>query len=136
MTDKRKAAPVKEAANQDALREHGNDTTGQPVKDTQIARVLALLIAGTLNRFEASPHGDTCLNSTISALRNKHKLTILDHWETYTGRHGSKPVKRYWIPEGEPTEQALKLLAHMRAREAARVARKAAREAKAADSTR
>lgn len=133
MTDKRKAAPGQEAANQDALVKQAHDTTGQPVKDTQIARVLALLIAGTLNRFEANPHGDTCLNSTISSLRNRHKLTILDRWETYSGRHGSKPVKRYWIPEGEPMELALKLLAHMRAREAARAARKVAKKVKVAE---
>lgn len=38
MTDKRKAAPGQEAANQDALVKQGNDTTGQPVKGGQTAR--------------------------------------------------------------------------------------------------
>lgn len=38
MTDKRKATPVQEAANQDALDKQGNDTTGQPVKGSQAAR--------------------------------------------------------------------------------------------------
>lgn len=121
MTDKRKAAPVQRAANQDALQEHGNDTTGQPVKDNKITRVLALLAAGrSLNRLEVLPHGDTVLNTTISTLRNRHGLTILDTWETHTGPNGSAPVKRYWIPEGEAMEQAHKLLSHWRAREAAK----------------
>ncbi|TDQ37566.1 hypothetical protein [Thiopseudomonas denitrificans] len=119
MTDKRKAAPVKEAANQNALREHANGTTGQPVKDNKITRVLALLVAGrSINRLEVLAHGDTVLNSTISTLRNSHGLTIADEWETHTGPNGSAPVKRYWIPEGEAMEQAHKLLNHWRAKAA------------------
>lgn len=80
--------------------------------DTKISRILAILTSGrSLNRIEALPHGDTVLNTTISTLRNHHNLTILDTWETHTGPNGSAPVKRYWIPKGEPAEKAQKLLA-------------------------
>lgn len=80
--------------------------------ETKISRILAVLASGrSLNRIEALPHGDTVLNTTISTLRNRHNLTILDTWEAHTGPNGSAPVKRYWIPEGEPMEKAKRLLA-------------------------
>lgn len=124
MSTQRKAAPVQEAANQDASQEHANDTTGQPVKDNKITRVLALLVAGrSINRLEVLAHGDTTLNSTISTLRNSHCLTIADEWETYAGCNGSAPVKRYWIPEGAAMEQAQQLLSHWRARAARKAAK-------------
>lgn len=85
-------------------------TKQEPV--TKISRILAILVAGrSLNRIEALPHGETVLNTTISTLRNHHNLTILDIWETHIGINGSAPVKRYWIPQGEPMEKAKRLLA-------------------------
>lgn len=124
MNTQRKAAPVQEAANQDALQERSNDTTGQPVKDNKITRVLALLAAGrSINRLEVLAHGDTVLNSTISTLRNSHGLAISDEWEMHTGPNGSAPVKRYWIPEGAAMEQAQQLLSHWRARAARKAAK-------------
>lgn len=63
----------------------------------------ALMSGGSFNRFEASTllH-DSCLNSTVATLEQKHRITISRKYETVRGYMGN-PTKccRYWIAEEE-----------------------------------
>lgn len=73
-----------------------------PVK---VARILHFLyVGGTLNRFEAgSMLHDTCLNSTISTIRNKLHITICGQNERVKGyRQLETDCQRYWL-EGSAT---------------------------------
>ena len=68
--------------------------------DTKQGRILALLKAQSLNRFEAEKHGDHCLNSTISSLRSAGYV-INDQWEEVPTRFGVMArVKRYFLVKG------------------------------------
>lgn len=51
-----------------------------------------------LNRFEAENHGDHCLNSTISRLKEKG-YSIYSRRETVPNRFSSTPTScnRYWL---------------------------------------
>ncbi len=65
--------------------------------------ILAYFLTGaTLNRFEAEPLGDHCLNSTISELANRHGVTFKRTPEKVPNRWG-KPcrVTRYSAPATE-----------------------------------
>lgn len=66
-------------------------------------RILRVLLNGSLNRFEAARHGDTCLNSTISELTGDHLVEIDREWEVVMCRGGQAPtnVKRYRIRRDE-----------------------------------
>jgi len=56
-------------------------------------RILAHLLTGaSLNRFEAEPLGDHCLNSTISVLANRYDLTFQRKPEKVPNRWG-KPCR-------------------------------------------
>lgn len=56
-------------------------------------RILSLFLTGaSLNRFEAEHLGDHCLNSTISALANRHGLTFQRKQEKVPNRWG-KPCR-------------------------------------------
>lgn len=66
------------------------------------ARILHFLYeGGTLNRFEAaSKLHDTCLNSTVSTLRNGLGVTVCDRIERVKGYKGLNTIcKRYWLEE-------------------------------------
>lgn len=68
-----------------------------PIK---VARVLHYLYCGgTLNRFEAaSILHDTCLNSTVSNLRNDLNLLVNGQSEKVTGFQGLETIcNRYWL---------------------------------------
>ena len=71
--------------------------------NTKLSRILGLFVAGrTLNRFEAEPLGDHCLNSTVSTLANSHGLTFTRMPEKVPNRFGSKThCMRYSLPESE-----------------------------------
>lgn len=72
-------------------------TDKEPVK---IARVLHYLYeGGTLNRFEAaSMLHDTCLNSTISSIRNNLYIAIEGQSEVVKGYKGLETIcNRYWL---------------------------------------
>lgn len=69
----------------------------EPVK---VARVLHYLYqGGTLNRFEAAAMlHDTCLNSTISALRNDFNITVSGQTERVEGYQKLETIcQRYWL---------------------------------------
>lgn len=88
-----------------------NTTTNTPSK---IARILEYLLTGaSLNRFEAEPLGDHCLNSTIAVLANHHYLTFQRQPEKVPNRWG-KPcrVTRYSLPTTE-RHHALAVLASL-----------------------
>lgn len=67
---------------------------------TKADRVYTALMEGkSYNRFEAARllH-DTCLHSTVSALEQKHGITINRMYETVRGYQGNPTsVCRYWI---------------------------------------
>lgn len=70
-----------------------------PVK---IARILHYLLEfGSLNRFEATYKlHDTCLNSTISEIRNIHKIPIESRSEVVNGYQNIATIcSRYWLPK-------------------------------------
>lgn len=74
-------------------------TSAAPINQVKLSRqnklVYDILSSGkTLNCFQAQEYGITALNSRISDLRNKSKVTIYDRFITTTG--GSK-VKEYSI---------------------------------------
>jgi hypothetical protein len=47
------------------------------LKSTKLATILGLLTSGrSLNRFDAEHFHDHCLNSTVSALKNRHGVII------------------------------------------------------------
>lgn len=68
-----------------------------PTQHTKEASILAILMSGrSLNRFEAEPAGDHCLNTTIANLRGKGYL-FRDEWERVPTRFGKTArVKRYF----------------------------------------
>lgn len=67
--------------------------------DNKETIILNLLKTGSLNRFEAERHGDHCLNSTVSILRNKKGYNILSIRERVPNRFGgTTSVNRYFIP--------------------------------------
>lgn len=75
-------------------------TTSKAPKTTKLATILGLLVRGiSLNRFEAEHHHDHCLNSTISALQNRHRIVIDCERETVPCLSGaaSVSVNRYWL---------------------------------------
>lgn len=76
-------------------------------KHTKEIRMLALFVDGfKLNRIEAIPHGDTCLNSTVSKLESKHQLHFSRRNEKRRNAHGmDSTFTRYWL-EGENLELA------------------------------
>ncbi|MCG8523260.1 MAG: hypothetical protein MI744_13745 [Pseudomonadales bacterium] len=77
-----------------------NITTKPLTKNARILRVL--LDGGSLNRFDAEPIGDHCLNSTISTLSNDYGLAFARLWERVPTRWGSETsVVRYSLPESE-----------------------------------
>lgn len=64
------------------------------------ARVLHFLYeGGSLNRFQAAAMlHDTCLNSTISAIRNGYEVPVNGKSETVQGYKGIATVcNRYWL---------------------------------------
>ncbi|AVX12582.2 hypothetical protein LZ639_12435 [Pseudomonas stutzeri] len=65
--------------------------------------ILAYFLAGaTLNRFEAEPLGDHCLNSTISELANRRGVTLNRTPEKVPNRWGKRcRVPRYSVPATE-----------------------------------
>lgn len=70
-----------------------------PVK---VARVLHFLYdGGSLNRFEAAIKlHDTCLNSTISTIKNIHKIPIDKKSEVVRGYQNIETICcRYWMPK-------------------------------------
>ena len=72
--------------------------------DTKQGRILALLKAQSLNRFEAERHGDHCLNSTISSLKKDGHI-IHGVMEKVPTRFGKPvPVKRYFLIKGASNE--------------------------------
>ena len=70
-----------------------------PINATKIGRVLQRLGVGeVLNNRAAFVIGDTCLHSTISALRNDHDMDITGEPEKYKGHDGHLSQRhRYWI---------------------------------------
>lgn len=69
----------------------------EPVK---IARILHFLYeGGSLNRFEAaSILHDTCLNSTISGIRNNLGILVAGKTESVKGYKGISTIcNRYWL---------------------------------------
>lgn len=80
----------------------------------KMARILAYLLTGaSLNRFEAERLGDHCLNSTISALANRHDLKMRREPERVPN-HWGRPcrVLRYSLPRSE-YNRAISLLAYL-----------------------
>ncbi|MGC8120983.1 hypothetical protein [Marinobacter sp. VGCF2001] len=75
--------------------------TKKPLNKT--ARILKVMLdGGSLNRFDAEPVGDHCLNSTISTLKNHYGLVFNRSWERVPNRWGSHtPVVRYSLSEAE-----------------------------------
>lgn len=79
-------------------------TTGSTFKSpSKIARILAHLLAGvSLNRFEAEPLGDHCLNSTVATLANQYGLNLIRLPERVFNRWGEPcRVTRYSLPVSE-----------------------------------
>lgn len=77
----------------------------------KIERILqALTNPKGLNRFQAEALGCHCLNSTVSALQNKHGVIVASDWEEVpTSFGGDTRCKRYWISPSN-LEHANKLL--------------------------
>lgn len=91
-----------------------NGESNTPTKENE---VLAALVSGSLNRFEAERIGDHCLNSTVAILRNDKGIAIVDHWETVPSRgaRGESRVKRYRVdrsPENLSRARALLGVGH------------------------
>lgn len=71
----------------------------EPVK---VARVLHYLYeGGSLNRFEAAYKlHDSCLNSTISTIKNIHRIPIDKKSEVVRGYQNIETICcRYWLPK-------------------------------------
>jgi hypothetical protein len=97
--------------------QQSSPSQGQSITEapSKIARILAhLATGGSLNRFEAEPLGDHCLNSTIAILANLHSLNFKRAPEKIPNRWG-KPcrVVRYSLPEIEHS-RALAILATLK----------------------
>lgn len=78
----------------------GNEGRPATCQVTKKDAILAVLRIRSLNRFEAEQHGDHCLHSTISELRNDgHRFH--DEWELVPNRFGGETrVKRYYLVRG------------------------------------
>ncbi|SDT09998.1 hypothetical protein SAMN05216271_3586 [Halopseudomonas sabulinigri] len=70
---------------------------------SKITRILAHLASGaSLNRFEAEPLGDHCLNSTIATLANQYGLNFIRLPERVPNRWGEPcRVTRYSLTKSE-----------------------------------
>lgn len=74
--------------------------------ETKEKKILNLLQAGSLNRFEAEKYGDHCLHSTVSILKKKGH-NIQSHWEKVPTRFGYETsVKRYYVSSNSSIENA------------------------------
>ena len=99
-------------------------TTGGPAskhpaglrRPTKQDRILRALRHGSLNRFEAEPLGDHCLNSTVLTLQNEDGIRIARHDEKVPTRFGSSAtVCRYRVmPTPENLRRADAMLAECR----------------------
>lgn len=91
----------------------------QPKKPTKEERVLGAFLNGEkLHRFSAFRLRDTCLNSTVSDLVNRHGLAI-DRQRIALDRQGDQvSVMLYWLAPGS-AEDAERLLDEMKARRGA-----------------
>jgi len=65
----------------------------------------------SMNRLEAlSLYGDTCLNTTVSALRVKHGITFIKELEPHLNQAGGTVrFTRYWLAD-ESIERAYQLI--------------------------
>ena len=82
----RQAQRYMRAAQGRPLGRRKNDTVSHMPKPVKELRILDVLRSGqSLNRFEATKLGDSCLNSTIAKLRAKGE-PILSRWERIPGR--------------------------------------------------
>lgn len=84
-----------------------------PVSVTKIGRILHQLGSGeVLNNRSAFVLGDTCLHSTVSALRNDHGIVISGEPEKYSGYDGHASQRhRYWVePDPIVLRSAYRLL--------------------------
>ncbi len=72
-------------------------------KPSKITRILGHILTGvSLNRFEAEPLGDHCLNSTIASLANQYGLDFIRRPERVSNRWGEPcRVTRYSLPVSE-----------------------------------
>lgn len=86
--------------------------TKKPLNKT--ARILKVMLdGGSLNRFDAEPVGDHCLNSTISTLKNRYGLVFNRSWERVPNRWGSTtPVVRYSLSKSE-RDKGLVVMRHL-----------------------
>lgn len=68
---------------------------------------LSYFIHRSMNRLEAlNLYGDTCLNTTVSALSKKHGFTFIKRLEPHTNQAGGiVHFTRYWLA-GESKERA------------------------------
>jgi len=64
---------------------------------------LRILVNRSLNRLEAlNLYGDTCLNSTVSELANRHGFNFIRKTEPHINRaNGKSYFMRYWL---EPSQ--------------------------------
>ena len=93
-------------------REQGSATVPSAQRpERKWRRVLMALLAGSLNRWEATraPIKDWCLPSTVSELE-KRGVTIQRKAETVPGSYGDVHCQRYWVAP-ESREVAARLLA-------------------------
>ncbi|MCJ8168367.1 hypothetical protein [Atopomonas sediminilitoris] len=74
-----------------------------------IARVLARLMIAPMDKFDGEQIGDHALNSTISALGNRHGLTIARKMVKIAAKWGESEIALYWL-EPEHMPRAAKLL--------------------------
>lgn len=86
-----------------------------PAKSTKAERILRILAEGvSLNTFEGHRLGDTCLNSTVSALQHRYGIRIDRKTENVPNSFGGKTqVMRYFIAPDQ-RERALAVLGQMR----------------------
>jgi hypothetical protein len=56
---------------------------------------------------------ESCLHSTISALRHNHGINIKSMPNSVKNEYGGKPFNRYWIAYGEDRERAQQVLINM-----------------------
>lgn len=74
---------------------------------------LTHLLTRSMNQLEAlNLYGDTCFNSTISALAHDHGFDFKRVFEPHKNRAGTEVrFMRYWLSDHQ-TEQALSLVRH------------------------
>lgn len=58
-------------------------------------------------------YGETCLHSTISAIRHTYGIKVFSLPSSKTNSFGGKPFHRYWISDSEAREQAQLLILSM-----------------------